>query len=284
MAVAAPQNSHPDEYLHVEAARYYGPHWLPPSLSDEWVIPSLSHYGVTYLATPDMGYFFAGKFAFLSRFLFPDVFTALRFFNVVLLASLFFWSARVFRESPATGIFFLTPQLWYAFSAYNTEGWAFFVSLLLVGQVAAKDSSLQQYLSPPPSGAIRRIVPALLLSCLLALTKMNFFVIVFSFFVVWLIWQLVTCWSESRLGHGMMRILPLILLPLMLRFGVQTYQNAVNHRDLPRDPGAGGEMQPDFKPSDSCARRRIRRASHARARRQPGGSLNSLSMALHDSN
>ena len=251
MAVAVSENSHPDEYLHVEAARYYQHHWLPPSIDNEWIAPTFSHYGLTYLADADLGYFFAGKFLLFSGTLFPNVYIALRFFNVALFAALLLWSVRVFRGSHAILILFLTPQLWYALSAYNTEGWALFVSFLLIGQIASEDSSLQKYFAAMRFGdATRLLLPALLCSCLLLLTKKNF-LLVFLFFTTWLIWQLITRRFGLRGFRGAIRILPLILLPILLRFGVQAYQGVVNNRDLPHTIQQQAEKyaQPDFKPS-----------------------------------
>lgn len=250
MAAVAPDNSHPDEFLHVETARYYLHHWLPPALDNEWVVPTFSHYGLTYLVGADMGYIPAAKFALFCQPFFPDLFAALRFFNVALLVFLLLWSARVFRQSTATWLFLLTPQLWYVFAAYNTEGWALFVSWLLMGQIACNESSLHDYLTAPKARrAIGALIPALSLASLLLVTKKNF-LFVFLFFVMWLIWNAMTR-RELRGLHGLIKILPLILIPLLLRFGVQTYQNAVNHNDLPRAVREQAEKyaQPEFKPS-----------------------------------
>jgi hypothetical protein len=251
MAAAAPENSHPDEYLHVEAARYYMHHWLPPSIDNEWVAPSFSHYGLTYLAGIDIGYFFAGKFALFFQPLFPDIYTTLRFFNVGLFAVLMFWSVRVFRAWPVTSLFFLTPQLWYAFSAYNADGWALFTSCLLVGEVASKDSSLQQYLRATDARKmIRFLLPALFWSCLLLLSKMNFFLVVL-FFATWLLWQLIMARFGLSVFNRALKILPLILLPLLVRFGAQTYESAMNKGDSPQAVLQQAEKyaDPDFKPS-----------------------------------
>lgn len=251
MAAAAPDNSHPDEYLHLETARYYLHHWLPPALDNEWVVPSFSHYGVSYLMGTDVGYLVAGKFALICHGFFPDFFATLRFFNVVLLVVILLWSARVFRESRASWIFLLTPQLWYVFSAYNTEGWALFVALLLIGQIASKDSSLHAYLASPQSQtAVTRLLPALSLVCLLALSKANF-LIVFFFFATWLVWRLTTVRAGARGLHGVARIIPLIVLPLLLQFGAQKYRHAVNHGDLESAILRQAEKyaQREFKPS-----------------------------------
>lgn len=250
-AAAAPDNSYPDEYLHVEAARYYIQHWLPPSLGSEWVAPSVSHYGYTYLAESDLGYLFAGKFAFWARSLLPDVFSTLRLFNVALLGILLVWAARAFRGAPIW-IFFVTPQLWYVFSGYNTEGWAMFVALLVTGQVAAQHSSLQHYLAAPKfRNAIGSLLVPLLLVCLLALTKKNFFALVFLFFSFWLTWHLLTQRRGAPFLTSLTKILPLLLIPLILRFGVQSYQSAVNDHDLPGaiQQTAERHAYPAFKPS-----------------------------------
>ncbi|MEY2481374.1 MAG: hypothetical protein QOI04_2301 [Verrucomicrobiota bacterium] len=251
MAAAAPENSHPDEYLHVEAARYYMHHWLPPSIDSEWVAPSFSHYGQTYLAGVDIGYFFAGKFALFAEPFFPDIYTTLRFFNAALFAMLLFWSARAFPDRPATSLLFLTPQLWYAFSGFNTEGWALFTSFILIGQLASQQSSLQQYLRLIDlRNALRFLLPALAWSSLLLLSKRNFF-LVLLFFATWLFWQLLTRRFGRNVSSLALKILPLLLLPFAFRFAVQTYQGAINQGDLPHAIVQQAEKyaDPDFKPS-----------------------------------
>ena len=228
MAASAHRNSHPDEYLHVESARYYLEHWLPPALMSPWVSPSYSHYGMTYLSSLDAAYFVAGKAALLLQPLLPDIFTTLRIFNASLLIVLFFWSARFFRQSYGPWIFLLTPQLWYVFSAYNNDAWALFVSFLLIGQIASANSFLREYLSSAPS---RRMiiagVPAALLGCLALLSKANY-LIVYIFFLWWLLYYVLAMKARTDVLRIGLKVVPLVLIPLTLRFGLYAYQQSVN--------------------------------------------------------
>jgi hypothetical protein len=252
MAAGAHSNSHPDEYLHVESARYYLEHWLPPALTSPWVTPSYSHYGMTYLSSLDAGYLMAGKAGlFLQPFL-PGIFTTLRFFNAgLLLILLFVWSAGFFRQSYGPWVFLLTPQIWYVFSAYNNDAWALFVSFLLVGQIASADSFLKRYLS---SGTSLRVVlaaiPPTLLGCLALLTKSNY-LLVFVFFVLWLVYFTLGTPTRSDALRVALKVVPLILIPLALRFGLYAYQQSVNGGNLRQTivQQADELADPDFSPS-----------------------------------
>jgi len=251
MAASAARNAHPDEFLHVQAAQYYVWHWLPASLTSEEVAPTISHFGLTYLAELDVGYLVAGKFAFFARPLFPDIFTTLRFFNVILLTTVLIWTIEFFAGSPSTWIFLITPQFWYVFAGYNTEGWAIFVSLLLIGQLVRQNSSLQRYLLMREGRKdFLSILPALFLSCLLILSKRNF-LLVFLFYAIWLLWRAISLRSQPNNFRRIMRMLPLILIPFILRFGLQIYQTHVNGNDLGRTITEQAEKyaEPEFKPS-----------------------------------
>jgi hypothetical protein len=251
MAVAAPGNSHPDEYLHVEAARYYAQHWLPPDLTNPWVAPTFSHYGQTYLLGTDLAYLFAGKFLLFTQPLFPSAFAALRCLNVSAFAVLLLWIACFFRGSAAAIALFLTPQLWYVFSGYNADAWALLVSCLLVGQMSSERSSLQRYLNA--SGNLRSyisVLPPLALSCLVLCSKRNYLVI-FLFFAGWLVLELIDRRSQPGLARRVLLVLPLIFLPLALQFGLMRQQARVNHDALSSVAAQQAEKyaQAEFKPS-----------------------------------
>jgi len=65
-----------------------------------------------------------------------------------------------------------------------------------------------------------------------------------------LIWQLITRRDLQNLP-GAIKIISLVWIPLLLRFGVQTHQSAVNNFDLPGAIRQQAEKyaQPEFKPS-----------------------------------
>lgn len=258
LAAAARPNSHPDEYLHVASARYYLEHWLPPPLTSAWVDPSYSHYGLTYLGSLDAGYLVAGRAALIMQPFFSDIFTTLRFFNASLLLILFLWSARFFRHSYGPWIFLLTPQLWYIFSAYNNDAWALFISSLLVGQVASQQSFLRKYLDSELSPrTIAAGLCSVLLSCLAILCKSNYLV-VYAFFVTWLLYFVCGRPSRSESIRVALRIVPLLLIPFILRFSLLAYQKSVNGGNLRQTILAQADKfaDPDFKPSNQAGRER----------------------------
>lgn len=251
LAAGAHPNSNPDEYLHVEAARYYMEHSLPPPLTSDWVTPSYSHYGTSYLSSLDPAYFVAGKAALFLQPFFLDMFTSLRFFNACLLLILFAWFATSFRQSGGPWIFLLTPQLWYVFSSYNNDAWALFVAFLLVGQIANEESCLREYLVDSFSRRTFAAGAAVVsLSCLLLLSKSNYFA-VYIFFVLWLLFFLLRTETRSDRVRVALKIAPLLIIPFALRFGLQSYQQSVNGGDLRKAiiEQADRFAAADFKPS-----------------------------------
>jgi hypothetical protein len=133
--------SHPDEYLHRAAARYYVDHWLPPKVGHPATLDSYSReYGLSYLNEPDIVYFLTGKFAvLLSPVLEAD--PAFRLFNVLLFFALAVYCSR---RREAALIFLplvLSPQLWYMFSYFNGDAFPLFISILLAFQLAVPSSA-----------------------------------------------------------------------------------------------------------------------------------------------
>ena len=146
MAVVSKFNAHPDEYLHFEAAKYFSSHWLPPALDNPAVQPSFSHYGVSYLQDLDAAYFFIGKLmAVLASWITsPEI--AARLGNVLLFTVLTAWLIYRLPNSFAPALMLISPQIWYIFSYVNGDAWALALSLVMVVQLAEKESLLNQFL------------------------------------------------------------------------------------------------------------------------------------------
>jgi len=145
MAVVSKFNAHPDEYLHFEVAKYFSTHWLPPALDNPAVQPSFSHYGVSYLQDLDAAYFLIGKFmALLGSWTSPEI--AARLGNVLLFTFVAAWLIRCLPNSFAPAVLLISPQIWYVFSYVNGDAWALALSLVIVVQLAEKNSLLSQYL------------------------------------------------------------------------------------------------------------------------------------------
>lgn len=127
---ATDRQVHHDEYDHVNAARFYFEHWLPPRVGDPRALDSYSLYGMSYLDQWDVVYPLAGKFAKLIRPVVSNEVIALRLFNVALflvLACIAF--AR--RDDILAFVLLLTSsQIWYVFSYVNGDALPLFLSFL----------------------------------------------------------------------------------------------------------------------------------------------------------
>ena len=136
---------HPDEFSHVSAAQYYFDHWLPPAVDAPEIANSYSAYGASYLNELDVVYLIAAKATHFWSGFGLDSTTTLRLFNVCLFGVLL--AVVWIRPSvwPAAIVLLLTPQIWYIFSYFNADAFAFFLSLLATMLFAAPDSPVSRF-------------------------------------------------------------------------------------------------------------------------------------------
>jgi hypothetical protein len=188
MAVSVQFNRNPDEHLHLAAARYYEQHFFPPVIGDPAVRDSYSKWGTSYLDYQWLEYFLAGKFVLAFTGLFGSELLAARFFNVFLFAGLCAWM--VFRgfhdpgEQVLPYLFLVTPQLWYVFSYFNNDAFAFFAASLMADQLATRESITRRSL-----GSGGRWHEAVFFGCLagiLLICKTNYWIFI-VFAVAWLV-------------------------------------------------------------------------------------------------
>ena len=131
MAFVSGLDVHPDEIGHAWCSNYYSDSWLPPSVDDPKVLKTISGFGITYLFRLEIVYFLAGKFALLLSGLVNDNYLRLRLFNVMLFFILALIVARKIRNVPLLVLaLVLSPQIWYIFSYFNGDGFAFFIAVL----------------------------------------------------------------------------------------------------------------------------------------------------------
>ena|GEM_PF-1532384 len=146
MAIVSQPGVHPDEPIHINAAKYYSEYWLPPEIcrpNMEW---SYSLYGISRLNSLEVFYFFAGKYYALAKFIPGQVLFQFRSLNVVLFALLTLMTCL----KPAFRLYcvplLLSPQIWYIFSYFNSDAFALFICYLLIYQLFISDSLLNRYL------------------------------------------------------------------------------------------------------------------------------------------
>jgi hypothetical protein len=185
MACFSKPNMHPDEYVHTEAAKYFSHsnHWLPPAADNPEIVRSYSSHGDSRLNGGEIVYLFAGKFLEFFSFLPVNHYLILRLFNVSLFAVLIIFCIKYQELRLFFLPIFISPQIWYFFSYFNSDAFGLFIVFLAAFQVIRENSSFNTYLGREESGILTIIqgVGFGLFFSLLFLIKMNF--LFFSMFL-----------------------------------------------------------------------------------------------------
>lgn len=186
MAFVSGLDVHPDEMGHQQAASYYSDYWLPPAIDDPRMLKSISGFGISYLFRLDIVYFLSGKAALLLSGVIDNYYLRLRLFNVLLFLTLVLIMARKIRSVPLVILaLVLTPQIWYLFSYFNGDAFAFFISILIAFQLIYPESLINQYLKSPTlrerfsGGMVFGILIGMLLN-----SKLNYYLYIAFIFVV----------------------------------------------------------------------------------------------------
>ena len=189
MAFVSGRNSHPDEWAHIQAASYYNDSWLPGAVDDPKVLKTVGGWGLSYLFKQEIVYWLAGKVASLLSGLGHDHYLRVRLFNAILFLILGLIVACKTRSAPLLVLaLVVSSQIWYTFSYFNGDGFAFFIALLIAWQLMDVASLTNQYLNGAnlrdnmSGGVLFGILVGLLL-----LSKMNYYVYVafILFIIVW---------------------------------------------------------------------------------------------------
>lgn len=191
MAVITSHGMHPDEGVHARAAEYYShfTHWLPPAADAPGIVETYSPHGVSRLNSKEIGYLFAGKFLEFFSFLPVDRCIVLRFFNISLFALLAIYCLQRPNLRLLSLPLFISPQIWYTFSYFNSDAFALFILFLVAYQVVDSGSTLNDYLggnSTRKKSLLQCLVLGVLF-CFLFLIKKNFY-----FFFVFLVFYYFT--------------------------------------------------------------------------------------------
>lgn len=209
-------NAHPDEYVHIQAARYYIDHHQPPGACSEDTLHSYSPYGVSRLDSTEIAYFLTGKFAGALSFLPVGDAILLRYFNVFLLGILLLLSVRSVPFRMICLPVLASPQVWYVFSYVNSEGTALFAGLVVAHQLLNEESALRQLLAGNSGRRHRawRWLGLGSLAALLLLIKKNFFVL--DLFLA--SWVVVIFWFDTHHQYAQYarRLFPVTLVALLL--------------------------------------------------------------------
>lgn len=136
VAILTRQSAHPDEYLHIDAFRYFEDNWWPPNLGAEDLV--YSRYGVSRVYNAEIVYIIYGRLGKIIRIFWkPDEppYQVYRLINVSLfpltLVGLFFASSKCI-DPTIIGITFLCiPQVHYIYAYANSDAWGLSASVFL---------------------------------------------------------------------------------------------------------------------------------------------------------
>ena len=140
-------NAHPDEYVHVLAARHYIDNHTPVQACKAGTEQSYSPYGFSRLNATEIAYFLNGKFTSLVAFMPTKDIFKVRLFNISLFAILLILSIRSVPFRILCIPLLAMPQTWYLFSYVNSDAFALFISLILTQQLIDSNSSLRNLIA-----------------------------------------------------------------------------------------------------------------------------------------
>jgi hypothetical protein len=227
MAYTSRQNSHPDEYVHLRAARYYEKYWKPPVVCDPKTEHTYSPYGISRLNSMEIAYPIAGKFSSIFSFLPMDSYQRLRLFNVFLFFILVLLCFKSSDFCIAAAPLLISPQIWYVFSYFNSDAFSVFCIFLVIHQILIRKSLFHQFLFQTVNNrAIFLGIGLGLLFSLLFLLKRNFysFVLFVALYFVW--WLYFEHYEVKRLDKVLVKRLGLILMSVMVGYGIQVSADA----------------------------------------------------------
>ncbi len=146
MATVTRYNSHPDEFAHLNASKYYSTHLSPPQVCADDTRHTYSIYGISRLDKREIAYYVAGRYAQLVNFAPAPAYLKLRYFNVLMfvMLTIMAFRSRTFRLIALPLL--VTPQAWYLFSYFNSDAFSLFATLLAAYQIFERDSMLRKLL------------------------------------------------------------------------------------------------------------------------------------------
>ncbi len=270
MAVVSKKNHHPDESVHIAAAKYYETHWFPPAVDSEEIRHTYSNYGFSRLNTMEVSYFFTGKFVKFLEIFQLDHITALRLFNVTLFAILLLLTLQNTSYRLIFIPLLLSPQIWYVFSYTNSDAFALFISILAGWQMAANDSAFNRFLQQKQV-TLLKILGLCILIALLILIKKNFYFFTL-FLILYFFWRcLFHPYPNLKVMLKRLTILCCIGGILVgLRLGADISVNGLNKGDKMRTMQEVTSGQ-NFKPSTELHKKHF-----SLQMRERGTSLDSL--------
>lgn len=185
MAGISKENSHPDEYVHISAIKFYQDHWLPPAVDDPAIRNTFSAYGVSRLNNGEVYYLFAGKFHKFLQTFGIDEYLSVRLFNICLFGLIVLYTIRNRYARMVALPFLISSQIWYIFCYCASDAFALFFAFLAACELIDPGSLLHRYLKG--DSKITKLLGFVVLGFLLGivfLLKKNYLPFVVFFYLV----------------------------------------------------------------------------------------------------
>ena len=254
MASVSNINTHPDELTHINNAKYYAVHYLPPQVCSAESRYTYSDYGISRLDKREIAYYLAGRYLQLTAFIPAPDYLKLRYLNVVLF---FILVLLAFRQRVARYLFLpllLTPQAWYLFSYYNSDALSLFVVAITAHQLFVPKSILRRLLNGErPPGYWVAILGLVLLVAMQYWLKLNFMFYPLMLFMLAASWWLLN--RRWPISYSTWPLIVALILGTSTFLSWQVTRYAVNDYNLAARVYDCSELTavPAFKPSTPLA-------------------------------
>ena len=231
MAVISKRNVHPDEYVHLEATKYYMHHLLPPEIDSPEIEKTYSVYGISRLNNGEIYYLLAGKFSKLLEAAKVEPLLAMRSFNILLFGLIFLYTVKSVGARLVALPFLLTPQAWYIFSYCVSDAFGLFLCFITGCELVRKNSFFNRVLDVEKPTPLGPIVLFSFLLALLFLLKINYYPFIILVYGV-IFWR----WLRTTESHStiLFRVIICTLLAFLIasmRVGVDYYVNGMDRNE-----------------------------------------------------
>jgi hypothetical protein len=235
MARISAPHVHPDEYVHLAAAKYYFNNWLPPVIEDPAIRHTYSVYGASRLNNGEVYYLFAGKVGKFYSLLHVSEPFSLRLLNVLLFGIIFLLTSHCKYARIAALPCLVSPQIWYVFGYCNSDAFAIFVTFLMTWQIIDPKSLLSRHLKG--GNRFSDLLAPVAIGCLLGivlLLKKNYYpfvAFVLLVLAVKLFWETGFTQQRKRAARCLLVIIVIACGVMGLRVGIDYSVNGLDRSE-----------------------------------------------------
>ena len=164
-------NSHPDEYAHIDAFKYFQGKIFNPNYDIDNIV--YSPYGWSRVYTNEVVYKIFGNLLFISKFVKVKQYILLRYCNILLLIIFYLYltlrKIPYFENNNLSALILCFPQLIYLFSYANSDAFGLITSAILCLETLKLTSTI------PTKIKTKEVCLFSLLASITLLTKVNYY-------------------------------------------------------------------------------------------------------------